>query len=155
MICFGSTTASTSQVRRRSRHQIEDASFLAFLRVTDIQLEHETIQLRLRQLVCAFLFDRVLCRKNQERIGEGISLVADCDLALLHRFEQRALNFGWRAIDFVGQNQIRKDRPELGREFAAARIVNERSDQIRGQQIGRELQPLKTGLNAPRPLFSQ
>src|SRR5206468_9794869 len=49
-----------SQVRRRSRHQIEDASFLALLRVADVQLEHETIELRLRQLIRAFLFDWVL-----------------------------------------------------------------------------------------------
>src|SRR6059058_5758557 len=46
-----------SQVRRRSRHQIEDASFFALLRVTNVQLEHETIELRLRKLIRAFLFD--------------------------------------------------------------------------------------------------
>src|SRR5882724_3759273 len=40
-----------SQVRRGSRHQIEDASFLALLRVADVQLEHETIELRLRKLI--------------------------------------------------------------------------------------------------------
>ncbi len=93
-----------SQVRRRSRHQIKDGSFLALLRVPDVQLEHETIELRLRQLVGAFLFDWVLSGKNQERIGKRISLFADCDLPFLHRFQQGALNFGRRAIDFVGQN---------------------------------------------------
>src|SRR6266550_3716838 len=93
-----------SQVRRRSRHQIEDASFLALLRVANVQLEHETIELRLRQLVGAFLFDWVLSGKNQERIGKRISLFADCDLPFLHRFQQRALNFGWGAIDLLGQN---------------------------------------------------
>ena len=112
----------------RSRHQIEDASFLALLRVADVQLEHETIELRLRQLVRAFLFDWVLSGKNQERIGKRISLVADCDLPFLHRFQQRALNFGRRAIDFVGQNQIRKDWSKLGGEFAGTRIIDERSD---------------------------
>src|SRR6476620_979413 len=37
-----------SQVRRRSCHQIKDCSFLSLLRVPDVQLEHETIKLRLR-----------------------------------------------------------------------------------------------------------
>ena len=61
---------------------------------------------------------------------------------------KRALHLGRRAIDFVRENQIGKERTELGREFAGARIVNERADQIRRQQIGRELQTLKTGLDA-------
>ena len=58
------------------------------------------------------------------------------------------MHFGRRAIDFVGQNQVRKERAELGREFAAARIVNQRADQVGRQQVGRELQTLKAGLNA-------
>src|SRR6266550_4620812 len=117
-----------SQIRCRSRHQIEDASLLALLWVADVQLEHETIKLRLRQLVGAFLFDWILSGQNQERIGERISLFADGDLPFLHRFQQRALNFGGRAIDFVGQNQIRKDWSKLGGEFAGTRIIDERSD---------------------------
>ena len=72
--------------------------------------------------------------KNQKRIGERIRLFADRDLPFLHRFQQRALNLGRRAVDFVGQNQVRKDRAELGGEFAGPRIVDERADQICRQQ---------------------
>src|SRR4029453_3362949 len=61
-----------SQIRCGSRHQIEDASFLALLWVADVQLKHETIELRLRQLVRAFLLDWILSGKTQERIGERI-----------------------------------------------------------------------------------
>ena len=75
-----------AQIRRRSRHQIKDASFLALLRVADVQLEHETIELCFRQLVRAFLFNWVLGSKDQERIGQGICLLPDCDLPFLHRF---------------------------------------------------------------------
>ena len=118
------------------------------MRIADVQLEHETIELRFRQLIRAFLFERILRGENKERIGERIGLFADGDLPLLHRFEQRALHFGRRAIDFVGQDQIRKDRAKLGREFAGARIVDERADEIGGQKIGGKLQSLEAGLNA-------
>ena len=75
-------------------------------------------------------------------------MLADGDLPLLHRFEQRALHLGRRTIDFVGQDQVREKWSELGRELASARVINEGADQIRRQKIGRELQSLKPGSNA-------
>ena len=148
MICSGATTGSTCRSGRGSRHQIENLPLLRFRRITDVQLEHEAVELRFGQLIGAFLLERILRGENEERIGQRIGLVADRDLAFLHRFEQRALHLGRRAIDFVGQDQVRKNRAELGRELAAARIVNQRADQVRRQQVGRELQPLKAGLDA-------
>src|SRR5438093_84383 len=41
------------------------------------------------------------------------------------------------------------------RKSASARIINERPDQICGQQVGRELQPLKTGLNTGGHCFDR
>ena len=69
-------------------------------------------------------------------------------MPLLHRLQQRALHLRWRAINFVSEDKIRKKRAKLGREFASARIVNERADQVCGQKVGGKLQPLKAGLNA-------
>ena len=86
--------------------------------------------------------------RTRKRIGERISGIADRHLAFLHRFQQRALHFGRRAIDFIGQNQVRKKRAELGRELAGARIVYKGADQIRRQQVGRKLQTLEAGLDA-------
>ena len=91
--------------------------------------------------------------ENEKRIGERIRRVADRDLPLLHRFQERALHFRRCAIDFIRQDQVRKKRAELGGEFPGARIVNESADQIRRQKIGRELQTLKTGLDAGRHGF--
>ena len=139
------------QVRRGRRHQIEDVALLRLCRIADIELEHETIELRLGKLIGAFLLERILRRENEERIGKRIGLVADRHLPFLHRLEQCALHFGRRAIDFVGQDQVGKDRPELGREFAAARIVDQRADQVGRQKIGRELDALETGLNRRSP----
>ena len=55
-----------------------------------------------------------------------------------------------RAIDFVGQDQVGEDRAELGRELAGSRVINQRADQIRRQQIGRKLEALEAGLDAGR-----
>ena len=78
-----------------------------------MQLQHEAIELRFGQLIGAFLFERILRGEHEERIGEGIGCFADRDLPLLHRFEQRALHLGGRAVDFVGENQVGEERAEL------------------------------------------
>jgi hypothetical protein len=49
--------------------------------------------------------------------------------------------------------RFEKIRTELGRELTAAGVVNQRADQVGGQQVGRELETLKTGLNAGRHRF--
>jgi hypothetical protein len=49
-----------SQIRRRSRHQVENVSLLRLLRITNVQFEHETVELCFRQLISSFLFNRVL-----------------------------------------------------------------------------------------------
>ena len=95
----------------------------------------------------ALLLDRVLRGHDDERIGQGVALVADGDLALLHGFEQRALHLGRRAVDFVCQHQIREDWTELGAELARLLIVDHGADQIRGQQVGRELHARELGVN--------
>ena len=76
-----------SQIRCGGRHQIENVSLLGFLRITDVQFEHEAIQLRFGQLVSSFLLYRVLCRQNQEWIGKRICFFADRDLPFLHRLQ--------------------------------------------------------------------
>ena len=101
------------QVGRGRRHQIQNLSLLGFLRIADVQFQHEAVELRFRQLIRALLLERILRRQDKERIGEGISCFANRDLPFLHRFEQRALNLGRGAIDFVRQNQVGKDGPSF------------------------------------------
>ena len=78
--------------------------------IADFQLEHEAVHLRLGQRVGAFLLDRVLRGQHQERFVQLEGLVADGDLVFLHRFQQRALHLGRRAVDFVGQDEVGEDR---------------------------------------------
>ena len=135
--------------RRRARaHQIEDLPLLGARGIRDVELEHEAVELRLGQRVGAFLIERILRGQHQERIGQRIGRVADGHLPFLHGFEQGALHLGRGAVDFVGEDQVGKERPALGGELAGLRAVNQRADQVSRQQIGRELDALESGLDA-------
>ena len=108
-----------------------------------MHLEHETIELGLGKLISALLLDGVLRRQNQERIGKFECLLADRDLPLLHRLQQRALHLRRRAVDFVRKDQIGKNRPELRAELPIAWIVDQRADEISRKKVGSELKALK------------
>ena len=60
----------------------------------------------------------------------------------LHAFEQRRLRLGRRAIDFIGEQDVRKDRPGLEAQMlAAGGVVHQHlgADDVRGHEVGREL----------------
>jgi hypothetical protein len=136
--------------RRRVHLALDDLALLVTARVPDLHHQHEPINLRLRQLVGPLLVDRVLGRHHDERLLERVRRVADRDLALLHRLEQRALHLRRGAVDLVRQDDVGEDRPLLGRELAALRVVDERADEIRRQQVRRELDALEVRLQRGR-----
>ena len=143
------------ELRRGGRHQVEDLPLLRFRRVADAQFEHEPVELGFGKLVGALLLQGILRGEDQERIGQLVGLIADGHLPLLHRFEQRALDLGRGAVDLVGEDQVREERAVLDRELARARVVNQRADQVRREQVGGELDALKTGLDTVGQRFDR
>ena len=97
------------------------------------------------------MLDRVLRRHHQERRIKLKRFGSNGDLFLLHRFEQRTLDFGGSPVDLVGKDQIRKDRSFLNDEVLVLRPIDLGSDQVGGQQVGSKLDTLKTGVDG----FSQ
>ena len=73
----------------------------------------------------------------------GIRLVADRDLAFLHDLEERGLDLRRRAVDLVGEQEVREDRAKLGLEGALVRAVDARSDQVGRHEVRRELDPVE------------
>ena len=71
--------------------------------------------------------------------GTGMALAADRDLALLHHLEQRGLDLGRGAVDLVGEEEVAEHRAELGVEVAGRGPVDPRADEVRGDEVGREL----------------
>ena len=92
---------------------------------------------------------------HEKRLRQRVGFIAKRHLAFLHRFKQRALHLGGRAVDFVGQNEVAENGAVLGVERSFARIVNHRADDVGGQHVGRELQPLKLHLRGRRERFER
>ena len=99
------STGSTWSLCTRGR-AAGDLELLVEARIGHEHLEHEAVLLRLGQRIGAFLLDRVLRGQHEERIGQLVPHAADRDLPLLHRFQQRGLRLGRRAVDFVGQDHV-------------------------------------------------
>ncbi len=99
---------------------IDDQAFFIARRVVHDNLEEEAIALGFGQRISAFLFDWVLSGQDEERFGQSIRLATDRDFMLLHGFEQGGLGLGWRAVDFVRQEELCKDRPALEDQLAMA-----------------------------------
>ncbi len=132
-------SGSTISLARRA---VDDRRQLLAAGVADDQLEEEAVELRLGQRVRAFLLDRVLRGHHEERLLELVVLAADGDGAFLHRFEQGRLRLGRGAVDFVGQADLREDRPLLKLEepLAVGRLHHHvRAQDVGRHQVGREL----------------
>ena len=99
------------------------------------QLEKEPVQLRFGQRVGSLLVDGILCRQHEKRLGQSPHFPGGGYLLLLHRFEQRGLGLGRRAIDFISQDQVREDRASLKLEFATALGVFH--DEVGPEDVGR------------------
>jgi 16S rRNA (adenine1518-N6/adenine1519-N6)-dimethyltransferase len=138
--------------RRRGRIEVhaEDAQLLVGGRIVDAQLHHEAVDLRLGERVRPLMLDRILRGDDDEGVGERVRRVADGDLPLLHRLEQRALDFGGSAVDLVGQHEVREDRPEPRRESAPRRIEDQRAGDVSREEVGRELHALEGGVDRRR-----
>ena len=77
-----------------------------------------------------------------------MGLLADGDLALLHRLEQRGLHLGRGAVDLVGEEDVAEDRAGLEAELALAAlgIVDLGAGDVGGQQVRRELDAAEVGV---------
>jgi hypothetical protein len=70
--------------------------------------------------------------------GSSVALALDRDLRLLHHLEQRGLRLGRRAVDLVGQQQVREHRAARRDELRAGRVV---------QRVARDVGGIRSGVN--------
>ncbi len=128
-------------------HAVDDHALLVGLGIVDDHLEHEAVHLGLGQGIGALLLDGVLGGQDQEGVLQLVGGVADGDLALLHGLQQRALHLGGGAVDLVGQHEIGKEGPLVHGELTGLDVVHLGAHQVRRQQVGRELDARKAGLD--------
>ena len=88
-------------------------------------------------------FDGVLSGQHIKRRFERIGMAFNGDRTLLHRFQQGRLRLGRSTVDFVGQYDVRKNRPLDENAFPLAGdpafFDDFRTGDIGRHQIGREL----------------
>ena len=114
---------------------LHDATLVAAAGRLHEALEHEAVHLRLGERIGPLLLDRVLGGQHEERIGQRVGRLADRHLALLHRFQERALHLRGRAVDFVRQQQIREHGTLLRRELTRLGRIDERAHHVGRQQV--------------------
>ena len=103
-------------------------------RVADAEAQHEAVELRLGQREGAGEVLRVLRRDDEERLGQRDGLAVDRDLPLVHGLEQRGLRARARAVDLVGEQDVREDRPLAEDELAVALVVDGDADDVAREQ---------------------
>ena len=79
------------------------------------------------------------------------------DVVLLHRLEQRRLRLRRRAVDLVGEDDLREDRPGHEPQHARAVLLVEHlgAGDVRRHQVGRELNPLEAEVEDRRERLDQ
>jgi hypothetical protein len=104
--------------------------------------------------VRAVVVERVLRRDDEERLGQRCVTAVDGHARFAHRLEQRRLHLRARAVDLVGEHDVREQRAGLEAERAGrqARVgLGQRAaDQVRGQEIARELDAPERRVDAAR-----
>ena len=127
----------------------EHLDLLLCARVVEDDLEEEAVLLRLGERVGALVLDRVLGRKHDERVGQGLLAALHGHAPFLHRLQQRRLDLGRRAVDLIGQQHVGEDRAPADPELARLEVVDGGADDVRGEQVGGELDPAVGQVEGP------
>src|SRR5437016_4043873 len=128
---------------RRALKAIEHLDLVGDIQVAEVDAHQEAIDLGFRQREGAGEFDRVLRRQYQEWKGQWVRRAVDRHLLLLHRFQQGRLRLGRRAVDLIGEQDLREDRPLAELELLRRWAVDVDARDIGGEQVRRELQTLE------------
>ncbi len=123
----------------RSRHAAHDFDFFGLARVVYANLEEETVERGLRKRVGSFFFERVHGGDHEERRRKRKGFARDGHLAFLHGFEKGRLDLRRRAVDFVGDDDVREDRPLLYGKFPGLGAVGFGPHDVGGKEVRREL----------------
>src|SRR5215211_6847427 len=125
--------------------ELEHLGLGILIGVTDVHLDHEPVQLGVRQGVGAFVLDGVLGGDHAERLREVARQPVHRNRALLHRLQQRALGLGAGPVDLIGEDHVGEDGPGPELEISLSLVVDVESRNVGRKKIGGELYPAKLG----------
>jgi len=133
----------------------QDRDFLGRLHVAERELHREPVHLRFGQRIRAAKLDRVLCRDDEEKLRQVALFAIHTDLALAHRFQQRRPSARGSAVDFVSEQGVREDGAFVEMKLLIALVENGNAQNVRRQQVGRELNAFEARINRTRQRFRQ
>jgi len=126
---------------------VHDLFFFELGGVIDEDIEHESVELRLGQGVCAFLLERVLRGEHEKGHFEAVRVSGGRYAVFLHRLEECGLCLRRRAVDLVGKEHIGEDRPADESEVFLSGSLFLLQDvgpgDVRRHEVGRELHSLE------------
>ena len=86
----------------------------------------------------------VLGRQHMKGSRQLISDVVDGDGGIGHGLKQGRLRLRARAVDLIGKHNVGKQRSFFEAQRSFARVKNRNADEVRRQQISRELYARKS-----------
>ena len=118
---------------------VEDPHRRGVVGVAERGAHHEPVELRLGQPVGARLLHGVLRREHEERHPHLTRDAVDRDAPLLHHLEKGGLGLRARAVDLVGEHDVREDRAGVELEDPLLLVVHADAGDVPRQQVGSEL----------------
>ncbi len=112
-------------------------------RVTDRQAHQETVELGFGQREGALILDRVLGGHHQEWARQRMRDAVHRDLLFLHGFQQGGLGTRGGAVNFVGEQDVDKNRTAAEFELTGLLVKDRNAGHIIGQEVGGALQALE------------
>src|SRR5215207_6941171 len=122
-----------------------DPTLRVVLRVAHARRHHKPVELPLGQRIRPVELVRVLGRDDEERLGQGTRGALHRNLSLRHRLQERALRARGGAVDLIGQQHRREHGTWHPQEMRLPGIVDARPRDIRGQEVGGELDAREVG----------
>src|SRR5258708_36833277 len=92
------------------------------------------------------MLDGILRGNDEKRLRKRESLAVDGDLRFVHGFEKRGLRARGGAVDFIGENDVGENRGGTKFKFSRLGIVNADAEHVAGEQVGSELDTLKSAM---------
>src|SRR6266481_771559 len=119
-------------------HSQEHRPLAGAVRHSQLDPHQETVELRLWKRKGADLVLWILRRDDEERVGQFVGHAVSGDSVFLHRFEERALRFGRRAVYLINQHDLRKERPAMKHETLFIPIEDGIAENVGRKEIAGE-----------------
>src|SRR5437764_14954760 len=122
---------------------LKNSDFLLRFRIGHVDLHQKTVELRFRQWIGAFKFNRVLGSEHSKEFRKTIGSAINADLAFFHGLKQGRLGAWRHAVNFVAQQQIGKQWATMQREDTGRKIENIAAQDVRWHEIRGALHALE------------